>query len=154
MTEKEVTINLNTHIIKVKLKSGKFITYPAYKKRPKIIYVKIPDKAASGAFKLTTDNVVGLPKPVINILYLVNRDTIAATRKIEARLRRDPELKGVFEFIDANQNWRETIKDKTTEVNVESLLTFVNRKDLRAPGEQVRIGTKVDHCLELISEWD
>ncbi len=157
-------INLNTHIIRVKNDSMD-ITFTANPVRPKIMYSKMPDARAPGAFILKTVSVDGLPQPKDNVIFIVNRDTISATRKIERNLRTKRNYNKIFKTVDAHpDNWREILKQKRADnANmprkdrdmIKEALLYVERYDLRAPGEQVRdADNRISHCRELISEFE
>ncbi len=148
-------INLNTHEVSV-LDGMNITVYPRYKVRPKIIYKSIPDKKAYGAHRLVTRDVIDLPLPTSGIIYIVNRDTISATRKIEKQMRKNPEFKNIFEVIDADPNtWRQSYLGKFPVEMIRKALKFVDRVDLRAPGEQVRdSNNRVSHCRGLMSEFE
>ncbi len=148
----KIILNLNTHLVKVKTLNG-FATFPAYHKKTKIVYTRIADPIAPGAFKMISSSIENLPSYRVDQLYLVNRDTISATRKIELRMRKQIKFRDAFAFIDNDSDWRKNIR-KEHPKQAKNLLRYVNRIDLRAPGEQVRINNKVDHCIELLSEFE
>ncbi len=151
--------NLNTHEIRV-LEKGKFTLYPKYHIRPKIVYEMKENPIAPDADILYTTDVTNLPAPSKDNLYIVNRDTITAVRKIENRMRQVKEYKDVFDLVKHSPNWRELLANKRkaaqiTRVHYRLCLKFIDRTDLRAPGIQVRDkDSKVSHCLGLISEFD
>jgi hypothetical protein len=156
VTNHGVVRNLNTHIVTVR-NDRVDVTYKENKERPIIRYEHIPDTSKPGdAYILRTVAIDGLPLPKEGLLYLVNRDTVAATRKIEGHMRKDAKYDSLFVLVDANpDNWRQLIKAENNTILIREMLKYVQRYDLRAPGEQVRNSdNRISHCKELISEFD
>ncbi len=148
------TKNLNTHEIRV-FNKNEDTTYEGSSTRPIIKYDRFPDTKAPGAFVLKTMEVEGLPLPKKGTIYIVNRDTISATRKIEKEMRTDPAYRKAFYYVKKNKDWQQTIQSKFSEEISTCILKYVHRYDLRAPGEQVRDSNhRISHCLELISEFE
>jgi len=149
-------VNLNTHIITVK-QGTDLILYPVgSRKKPKILYSLIPDPKAPESNKLVTIDVDDLPLPEKGILFIVNRETISATRKIEKKLRASSKYNTMMKFIIGNADWLDTIDNTNFNIKeIQRLKKFVGRHDLRAPGEQVRgKDNKVMYCHGLISEFE
>ncbi len=153
--EGDVLINLNTHEVTV-LNTDGLITYKPNAERPIIRYEHVPDGKAPGAYVLKTIKIDGLPMRKKGILFIVNRDTISATRKIEREMRTDDLYTEAFDIVDANPNgWLPIIKETLSkEISIE-MSKYTQRFDLRAPGEQVRDeNNRITHCKELISEFE
>ncbi len=152
-------LNLNTHEIRV-LNGEEDTWYPKYHTRPKIIYEAKDNPKAPDAPILFTADVTDLPKHKKNLLYIVNRDTISAVRKIESRMQKASEYIETFKLVrESPEVWRgllyaRYLKGEVSESHYKSSIKFINRFDLRAPGEQVRDkDSKVTHCIGLISEY-
>ncbi len=152
-------INLNTHEIRV-LNGEENTWYPKYHTRPKIIYEAKDNPNAPDAQILFTADVTDLPKPKKDLLYIVNRDTISAVRKIESRMQNEPEYTETFKLVrESPEVWRgllyaRYLKGEILKKHYNLSIKFINRFDLRAPGEQVRgKDSKVTHCIGLISEY-
>ncbi len=151
----EKIVNLNTHIVRVK-NDRQDITYKCNGVRPRIVYKHIPDVKAPGAFILRTESIEGLPMRIDGILFIVNRDTVSATRKIENHMREMGQFDKAFAIVDANPgNWIKKINETFSKGVASDVCRYVQRFDLRAPGEQVRgKDNKVSYCKELISDFD
>ncbi len=151
----ESIVNLNTHTIRVKNERMDF-TWQPNGARPIIRYKHVIDPKAPGACILKTVAIDGLPIPRDNVLFIVNRDTITATRKLEITLRNEKKFIRAFKLIDSNpDNWVSLVENGLTPEDFLELRKYVNRTDLRAPGEQVRRKDNViSHCKELISEFE
>ncbi len=170
--EGEEIVNLNNHIVKVKM-DNEFVLFKrgtTTATKPKVIHKHVPDKRAPatkdlpGGLIVVTENIENFPMPQPGKIFLTNRDVIVAARKIEQQLRDDPKFKPVFEVIDKNpETWRKLIRrpyifePSITSDDIRRILKFVGRHDLRAPGVQVRVdGEKslIDHCLGLFSDFE
>ncbi len=153
--EGDILINLNTHEITVLNTDGR-VTYKPNAERPIIRYNHVPDTKAPGAYILKTVKIDGLPMRKKGILFIVNRDTISATRKIEREMRTDDLYNEAFAIVDANPNeWLPIIKETLSKEISIKMSKYINRFDLRAPGEQVRDqNNRITHCKELISEFE
>ncbi len=151
----ESIINLNTHIIRVK-NDRIDVTWQPSAARPIIRYKHIPDPKTSDAYILKTTSIDGLPEPRNGVLFIVNRDTITATRKLEISLRKEEKFAEAFKIIDENpDSWVSLVQNELSKEEVQELSKYVGRTDLRAPGEQVRRKDNViSHCKELISEFE
>ena len=148
-------LNLNTHPVKVKWPDGTFTTYVPRKNKPIIRYERVPDDRAGDAHKLISMSIENLPFPIKGTKFIVNRDTIRATRAIARRLLKKNGFEGIAEIAENNpNNWHRIVREKYPKSIADEAIKYVNRFDLRAPGEQVRVGTKVDHCIGLLSEFD
>jgi hypothetical protein len=148
------TLNLNSHSVRVLTDEGEFINFPRYKAKPRIKYERVKDNNESNTYRLVTVGVENLPNPMPKIKYLVNRDTIRAVRILEKKiLNLHPELKEII----SQKHWRKKIKSlNLNEDLVSEAIKYIDRKDLRAPGEQVRNKEthQVEYCLGLISEFE
>ncbi len=153
--EGDVLINLNTHEVTVLNTDGK-VTYKPNSERPIIRYEHVPDIKAPGAHILKTIKIDGLPMRKKGILFIVNRDTISATRKIEREMRTDNLYTDAFAIVDANPNeWLPIVREKMSKDIAIKVSKYAQRFDLRAPGEQVRDNNnRITHCKELISEFE
>ncbi len=147
--------NLNSHIIRVIDEFGD-ITYPAAESRPRIDYIKIPDKNAPGCYIMKTSNITGLPYPKKDVLLIVNRDIIRSSRTLSRSLRKIKKFNKAFRLVSKYpDNWRTLVQQEFSQDIFKPMLKFVNRHDLRAPGEQVRLkDNKISHCTELISDYE
>jgi len=70
-------------------------------------------------------------------------------------MRENALLERAFSIVDNNPDWRKVIKKEVGVSIANNMLKYVQRYDLRAPGEQVRLANnKISHCRELISEFE
>jgi hypothetical protein len=170
----EVVVNINDHPVKVfneeKNEILNFKDCREFFEKPKVVYEKVfhedlyHDEDIQPAYTLVTKDIRNFPMPENGKIFLTNRDAIVACRQIEKELRTNPKYKIAFDFIKEHpDNWRKLIKrpfifgKEVTGPEIQKIRKFVDRKDLRAPGDQVRVSghkTAISHCIGLISDYE